>query len=349
MTVKKIIDLRSDTVTVPSEAMRQAMATAPVGDDVMGEDPTVNELERYTAELTGKEAALYVPSGTMANQAAIRAWCRSGDEVLITSETHVFFYEGGGAAGINGVQLHPVPSSDGVFKVSDFESRIRPDDDPHFPLTRCFWIENTHNRGGGKIVPHALVKDLHRLGQSRNIPLHIDGARLANAAVATGIPLKEWGNVCDSLSLCLSKGLGAPVGSVLAGSQVFIERCRRARKAFGGGMRQAGIIAAAGLYALQNNMDRLSVDHTRVSELAMLLSQLPGLKIPDSVDTNILMVDLTDDVPFDAETLAARLETFSVKLYSVSSRRVRVVFHMDLDDSAVQSTAEAFKNALMMP
>ena len=340
------IDLRSDTVTCPSDEMRQVMAYAPVGDDVMGEDPTVVELESYSADLFGKEAALYVPSGTMANQIALRSWCRNGDEALSVDESHVFYYEAGAAAGLNGVQLNMVPSENGIFDVEDFRHRIRPDDDPHFPMTRLIWLENTHNRGGGKIVPLDLLEKVHSLGMEKNIPVHIDGARLANAAVATGIPLVRWGQVCDSLSLCLSKGLGAPVGSVMVGSTAFINRCRRARKALGGGMRQAGIIAAAGLYSLQNNIDRLSVDHTRASALAEVLRNTPGYSVPDTIDTNILMIDLDDSVPFDAETLAEKLDGLGVKLYAVKARRVRAVFHMNLDEDVVSRTAEAFRKAL---
>lgn len=343
---RPVVDLRSDTVTQPTPAMREAMANAPVGDDVMGEDPTVNALEAYAADLFGKEAALYVPSGTMANQAAIRAWCRNGDEALIVSDAHVFFYEAGSAAGLSGVQLHVVPGITGDFTVRDFEERIRPPDDPHFPMTRLFWIENTHNRGGGTIVPFEKIRQLYALGQQRKIPVHVDGARLANAAVATGISLKEWSAHCDSLSLCLSKGLGAPIGSILAGSREFIKRCRRARKAMGGGMRQAGIIAAAGLYALQNNIERLAVDHKRAQMLATALRDVPGYIVPERVDTNILMVDLDASVPMDAAELQVRLERLGVKLFAVKPRRVRAVFHLNLGEDAVANAAWAFRKAL---
>jgi len=342
----KVIDLRSDTVTRPTPAMREAMFNAPVGDDVMGEDPTVRALEKYAADLFGKEAAVYVPSGTMANQAAIRAWCRNGDEALIVSDAHVFYYEAGSAAGLSGVQLHTVPGVDGLFDAADFEQRIRPADNPHFPLTRLIWVENTHNRGGGKIVPIDIMRRLHALGIRRKIPVHVDGARLANASVATGIPLTEWAQTCESLSLCLSKGLGAPVGSLLVGSTEFIHLCRRARKALGGGMRQAGIIAAAGLYALQNNIARLSVDHQRAQALADALRRIPGYSVPETVDTNIVMVDLDETVPFDADELQRRLEKQGVLLFAVKPRRVRAVFHLNLDDDAVQGAVRAFQQVI---
>ncbi len=340
------IDLRSDTVTKPSSGMREAMFNAPVGDDVLGEDPTVNLLEDFAADLCGVEDALFVASGTMANQVAIRSWCRNGDEVLIAAETHVFFYEAGSAAGINGVQLHPVPGKDGDFKVEDFSDRIRKTDDPHFPMTRLFWVENTHNRGGGKIVAFEKLEALHEIALSRGIPVHIDGARLVNAAVASGIALNRWSRSCESFSLCLSKGLGAPVGSLVLGQTEFIQRCRRARKAFGGGMRQAGIIAAAGLYALQNNIERLAVDHQRARDLADHLRSVPGLIVPEKVDTNILMIDLKPEVPFDAHELQKRLELLEVKLFSVRERRVRAVFHLDLPDDVVSIVADRFKQVM---
>lgn len=343
---RTVIDLRSDTVTKPSVEMREAMFRAEVGDDVLGEDPTVNRLEEYAAGLCGVEAALFVPSGTMANQIALRAWCRNGDEVLIAPETHVFHYEAGSAAGINGVQLHMVPGKDGVFEVDDFNKRIRAENDPHFPLTRLFWVENTHNRGGGKIIGYDRMTKLSELGRSKGIPVHVDGARLVNAAVATGVPLKQWSKVCDSFSLCLSKGLGAPVGSLLLGSQSFIGRCRRARKALGGGMRQAGIIAAAGLFALQYNIDKLAIDHERASELACRLRKIQGLIVPDHVDTNILMIDLDESVPFNATELQQRMERHGVRFFAVRERRVRTVFHLDLPDDVVPAAEAAFRQVM---
>lgn len=343
---RQFIDLRSDTVTRPSAQMREAMFRAEVGDDVLGEDPTVNLLEEYAAGLCGVEASLFVPSGTMANQIALRAWCRNGDEVLIAPETHVFHYEAGSAAGINGVQLHMVPGKDGDFDVDDFNKRIRAENDPHFPLTRLFWVENTHNRGGGKIIGYDRMAELSELGRNKGIPTHVDGARLINAAIATGVSLEQWSKVCDSFSLCLSKGLGAPVGSLVLGSRSFIERCRRARKALGGGMRQAGIIAAAGLFALQHNIDRLAVDHERASEMARRLRKIPGLIVPDHVDTNILMIDLDASVPFNAAELQQRMELHDVRFFAVRERRVRTVFHLDLPDDVVPVVETAFKQVM---
>jgi threonine aldolase len=341
-----IVDLRSDTITQPTPQMRLVMAEAQTGDDVLGEDPTVNELEEYAASVCDTEAAIFVPSGTMANQIAIRCWCRNGDEALVPSESHVFFYEAAGAAGLSGVQLHSVPGDDGIVSVADYEIGIRDTDNDHFPATRLMWAENTHNRGGGKIVPYETMSELFRLGRERGIPVHIDGARLCNAAIATGIPLNKWSAVCDSFSLCLSKGLGAPVGSLLMGSMMFIKKARRARKALGGGMRQAGIIAAAGLYALKNNLKRLAVDHARAQSLASLLKNCPGLSVPDNVDTNILMIDISSDIPFNAVGLTYRLQSNGVKVLPVRERRIRAVFHKDIQDDAVDIAARAFERAM---
>lgn len=340
------VDLRSDTVTRPSQAMRDVMCHAEVGDDVMGEDPSVNRLQEYAADLCGVEAALFVPSGTMANQIAVRSWCRNGDEALVVPDSHVFLFEGGGAAGLSGVQLHPLPGKDGEFTVEAFRERIRPLNDPHFPMTRLLWIENTHNRGGGTIVPFDQMAAVFQLGREREIPVHVDGARLCNAAVATGIPLCRWSTVCDSFSLCLSKGLGAPVGSLLLGSRRFVDRAHRVRKALGGGMRQAGILAAAGLFALEHHMVRLALDHQRAQTLAEEIRTIPGLIVPDHIDTNIVMIDVASEVPFDAAELSRRLDQRGVKLNPVRERRVRVVFHLDLQDDAVSRAAEAFRQAM---
>jgi threonine aldolase len=340
------VDLRSDTVTRPSHAMRDVMCHAEVGDDVMGEDPTVNRLQEYAADLCSVEAALFVPSGTMANQIAVRTWCRNGDEALVVPDSHVFLFEGGAAAGLSGVQLHPLPGHDGEFTVAAFAERIRPLNDPHFPMTRLFWVENTHNRGGGTIVPLDQMAAVFKLGRERDIPVHVDGARLCNATVATGIPLSRWSTVCDSFSLCLSKGLGAPVGSLLLGSRRFIDRARRVRKMLGGGMRQAGILAAGGLFALEHHMARLAVDHQRARALAEELRKIPGLIVPERVETNILMIDVASEISLDAAELSRRLDAQGVKLNPVRERRVRAVFHLDLQDNAVSRAAEAFRRTL---
>ncbi|MGB3975642.1 MAG: low-specificity L-threonine aldolase [bacterium] len=343
---KSFVDLRSDTVTRPSPAMREAMFLAEVGDDVMGEDPSINQLQEYAADLCGVEAALFVPSGTMANQIAVRAWCRNGDEALVVPDSHVFLFEGGAAAGLSGVQLHPLPGKNGEFTVDDFRERIRPLHDSHFPETRLLWVENTHNRGGGSIVGIDKMAEVYELGREKGIPVHVDGARLCNAAVETGIPLSEWSKVCDSFSLCLSKGLGAPVGSLLLGSSDFIRRAHRVRKALGGGMRQAGMLAAAGMYALTNNIDRLIVDHERARTFAAELRHLPGLIVQSKVETNIVMIDIDPDFQLNAAQLSRSLGEREVKLNPVRPRRLRAVFHLDLEEDAVDRAVKAFREVL---
>lgn len=339
------IDLRSDTVTVPTLEMKSFMMEAPVGDDVLGEDPTVIELERFTSELLGKAAALFVPSGTMANQIAVRIYGGLGTEILVVDQSHVFFYEGGGAAGLSGTQIHVVPAVNGIFKIDEFARRIRVLDD-HFPETRLFWIENTHNRGGGSIVPYDRLCELRQLSLERGVPVHIDGARLVNAAVATGIPLKRWADQVDSLSLCLSKGLGAPIGSVLAGTHEFIRLARRARKVLGGGMRQAGIIAAAGLYALSHHIDRLSDDHKNASLLRNELATIPGLLVPDSVDTNIVMIDLDPNLSMSGEVIQNKLESLGVRLFSIGPLRLRAVTHMGINEQDILKAVDSFKKVI---
>ncbi|MBN1552562.1 low-specificity L-threonine aldolase [bacterium] len=341
-----MIDLRSDTVTQPTQAMRDYMCSAPVGDDVMGEDPSINELEQAAATLLGKEKAVFVPSGTMANQIAVRVYAGPGSEILAVDQSHLFFYEGGSAAGLSGTQIHPVPSINGIFDVGDFAVRIRNPEDEHLPLTKLMWIENTHNRGGGRIVPYKLVSSLYELGKQKHIPLHIDGARIANAAVATGIPLHDWGSVCDSLSLCLSKGLGAPVGSILAGSHEFIRKARRCRKALGGGMRQAGIIAAGGLYALNNNIQRLAEDHRLAKLLAEGLSSISGLSIQKPVETNIVMINLEKNAPFTAPQLQDILKDNGVLAFANNPYRLRAVVHMYISESDIHSAVSIFRKVM---
>ncbi|MDP2972738.1 MAG: GntG family PLP-dependent aldolase, partial [Deltaproteobacteria bacterium] len=258
--MKKWIDLRSDTVTRPTPLMRKAMSEAEVGDDVFGEDPTVNALHERVAQMLGKEAALFVPSGTMANQLAIKSHTQPGDEVIIEATSHPYNFEGGGGAVLSGIQFYCLRGVRGILDASQIEEAIRPDDH-HFPVTRLICLENTHNRGGGAIYPIDKMAEIYRLAKSKGLLVHLDGARLWNASVATGISPHEYGQWADSVSVCLSKGLGAPIGSLVAGSRIFIDRVHRFRKMFGGGMRQVGIIAAAGLYALEHHIERLKEDH----------------------------------------------------------------------------------------
>lgn len=285
-----MIDLRSDTVTRPSEAMRKAMYNAEVGDDVFKEDPTVNKLEQFAADLLGKEAALYVSSGVMGNQICLNVLTNPGDEVICERDAHIFNYESGSPAALSGVQLNPIDGKYGIITVEQVESFIRPSSAYYMPKTKVIEIENTHNRAGGTIWPIENIISMKGLAKKYNLYFHLDGARIWNASVAAGIPVKEYASHFDSISCCLSKGLGAPVGSIIAGSKDFIKEAYRIRKAWCGGMRQAGIIAAAGLYALQNNIDRLKDDHEKAKFLAERINANPNLEIDmKAVQTNILL------------------------------------------------------------
>lgn len=285
-----MIDLRSDTVTKPSLEMRKAMYDAEVGDDVFKEDPTVNRLEEYAARLLGKESALFVSSGVMGNQLCLNVVTQPGDEVICEKDSHIFNYESGSPAKLSGIQLHPIEGIKGVITAEQIEPYIRPESAYYMPRTRIIEIENTHNRAGGTIIPMNVIKDLKSLAVKYKLFFHLDGARIWNASVATGISVKEYASDFDSISCCLSKGLGAPVGSIIAGSKEFIKEAYRVRKSWGGGMRQAGILAAAGLYALQNNIERLKEDHDKAKYLAERINTNPNLEIDmHAVQTNILL------------------------------------------------------------
>jgi threonine aldolase len=287
---EKYIDLRSDTVTRPSEAMRKAMYEAEVGDDVFREDPTVNKLQEYAAELLGKEAALYVSSGVMGNQICLNVLTNPGDEVICERDSHIFNYESGSPAALSGIQLSPIEGINGVFTPEHVEPFIRPASAYYMAKTKVIEVENTHNRAGGTIHPLDNIVALGKLAKKYNLFYHLDGARIWNASVASGIPVKDYAKYFDSVSCCLSKGLGAPVGSIIAGSKEFIKEAFRVRKAWGGGMRQVGIIAAAGLYALKNNFDRLEEDHRKAKMLAETISNISSLEINlEAVQTNILI------------------------------------------------------------
>jgi threonine aldolase len=343
--VPEQIDLRSDTVTRPSAAMRAEMARAEVGDDVYREDPTVNRLQEAVAELLGKEAALFMPSGTMSNQVAVKAACRGG-EAICEADAHTFHYEMAAAAARSGIQLVPVPGSRGVLTWADIEGAIRPVAD-YFPRTGLICLENTHNRAGGTVFPVEVMADVAGNARARGIPVHLDGARLWNASVATGTPLSAYAASADSVSVCFSKGLGAPVGSCLCGSREFVEEAIAVRRSFGGAMRQAGILAAAALYAVEHNVERLADDHRRARTLAEGVANIPVFSV-ERPETNIVMVDVTDDA-FAAPALAALLEEGGVLAHAVGPRRLRAVTHLELDDADIERALKAFEDAVARP
>lgn len=334
------IDLRSDTVTKPNAEMRQAMMAAEVGDDVLGDDPTVLLLQQRVAELLGKPAALFMPSGTMANQAALHAHTRRGDEVFLHAQAHVIYYEQGGAAVLSSLQLRCFDSADGTLDVAAMEEHVHRDDDVHFARTRVVALEDTHNHCGGLVYPLEKIHQARAFCDRHELLLHLDGARIWNAHVASGVPLADIAAPCDSISVCLSKGLGAPVGSLVVGDRDFIRRVARARKVFGGGMRQAGILAAAGLYALEHNIERLADDHRRCRALADRLAQAPGLSVDvERVQTNMVYVG-TRGTGRRAAELAARLADAGVLCLDEGEWTLRLVTHLDVDDLAVERAGE---------
>lgn len=338
-----MIDLRSDTITQPTAAMRQAIANAIVGDDVYGDDPTVNALEAYVADLLGKEAAVYMPSGTMTNQVALRAHTEPGDEVILESEAHIYYYEGGAPAALSGVMCRLIQGNKGVFTATDLKQVLRPQNS-HFPETKLVCLENTHNRGGGQIFPLAEISAIAQVCQEHNLKLHLDGARLWNACIATGISEAEYAKPFDTVSVCFSKGLGAPIGSALAGPEEFIQRARRFRKLFGGGMRQAGIIAAGALYALQHHRERLQEDHINAKILAEGLHLIKGIEVdPATVQTNIV-VFRTTEIP--APTLAQQLQEQGVLILATGPNSLRAVTSLMVTQAQVQQVPETIKVVL---
>lgn len=317
--------------------MRRAMAEAMVGDDVFGEDPTVNELEAQTAVVLGKEAALFVPSGTMANQIAVRTHTEHGDEIVVESSAHIYYYEAGGPAALSGVMCRCVTGRRGIFSGADLEAVLRPPDQ-HFPPTRLVCIENTHNRGGGSVWRLDQIADVAAVAKRRGLRLHMDGARLWNAAVATGVSERDLAAPFDSVSVCFSKGLGAPVGSALAGSKEFIARARRFRKQFGGGMRQAGIIAAGALYALHNHRSRLAEDHANAKRLAQGLSRLPGVAIDvESVETNIVLFRVTGS---SATEFVRKLDALGVRMLATGADTIRAVTNLNVSGEDITVALE---------
>jgi len=314
--VSRIVDLRSDTITHPTPAMREAMATAEVGDDVFGEDPTIIRLEALAAERVGKEASLFVASGTMGNLAALLAHCDRGDEMIIGDQAHSYVYEQGGSAALGGIHPRPLPNRpDGTIEPSAIEAAIR-GDNVHFPRSRLICIENTHNRCGGAVLGTDYMARVRDIADRHGLAIHLDGARLFNASVALGVPAATLAADADSVTFCLSKALAAPVGSVLCGRAAFIARARRMRKVLGGGMRQAGVLAAAGLVALETMVDRLAEDHANARRLAEGLAELPGIAIDlDRVQTNIVIFDLRRE-GITPDDLVERMADRNVRLFA---------------------------------
>jgi threonine aldolase len=327
--------------------MRQAMAQAEVGDDVMGEDPTVNRLQELAASMLGKEAGLYVTSGTMGNLASVLAHCTRGDEVILGDKSHTFLFEAGGISALGGVHSCQIPNqADGTLRLEDIRRAIRPDD-PHYPVTRLVCLENTVNRCGGAALSAEYTRQVGSLARQHGLSLHLDGARLFNAAVAQGLSAKELVEPVDSVTICLSKGLCAPVGSVICGTQEFIRKAHRIRKQLGGGMRQAGVIAAAGIVALESMVERLAEDHARAARLADGLRQIPGLRLdPEKPQTNMVFLDLDEALPQTASEVAVRLAERGVKVGAVGAKRFRLVTHYWIDDEAIEKTIAAFSKAL---
>jgi threonine aldolase len=341
------VDLRSDTVTYPTPAMREAMAHAEVGDDVLGEDPTINKLQEMAAARMGKEAGLFVPSGTMGNLIAVLAHCGRGDEVIMGTLGHTFLFEGGGISALGGVFPHTVPNQpDGTLLLEDIRGALRADD-VHQPISRLVVLENTQNRCGGAPLSVEYTQQVGDLAHHHNLKVHIDGARIFNAAAELGVSAAALAAPADSITFCLSKGLCAPVGSVLCGTKEFIARGKRVRKALGGGMRQVGILAAAGVVALEQMVDRLSEDHRRARKLGEGLSQIPGISLDNGIPrTNMVFITLAPEVKCTAAEAAAQLKAQGIRVGVVGERKFRMVTHYWIDDAGVERTIQAFQTIL---
>ena len=335
------IDLRSDTVTKPCEGMREAMRVAEVGDDVNGDDPTVIRLQKRVAQLLGKEAGLFVPSGTMSNAVAVRTHTQPGDEIIAEESSHLYLYEGGGYAALSGCSIALVPGSRGILEPEEVQKRIRKSagSRSHYPNASLVCLENTSNRGGGTCYPVEVLDEICRLSKEADCRLHLDGARLFNAVIASGESAASLTEGFDSISVCLSKGLGAPVGSVLVGTRSFIDRAHRWRKLFGGGMRQSGILAAAGLYALDHNIKRLADDHNRARRLAEGLGEITGLSVDqEAVQTNMVYLETKEP----AKGYVDRLAEMGVGCFALGDRLIRLVTHLQIDDEGIEEVIMAF-------
>jgi len=337
------IDLRSDTITQPTPAMREVMARAKVGDDVFGDDPTVQRLEARVAEILGQESAVFTPSGTMANQLAIRAHTQPGDEILVEANAHIYYYEGGAPAALSGVMCRCLTGVRGVFGGADVAAALRPLDQ-HFAPTKLVCLENTHNRGGGHVWPMDRIQEVAAVARAHGLRLHLDGARLWNAAIATGISERDYAAPFDSVSVCFSKGLGAPIGSALCGTRDFIQRARRFRKMFGGGMRQAGIIAAGALYALEHQRARLAEDHAHARALAEGLAALPGVELdPATVQTN-MVIFRARSIP--AVTLARALDLAGVRVLPIGPDTIRAVTNLMVSAAEIPTAVEIIRQTM---
>jgi len=340
----KIYDFRSDTVTHPTPAMRQTMAAAEVGDDVYGEDPTVNALEAKSAKLMGKEAALFVTSGTMGNLLAVLAVCGRGDEVIMGKQGHTFLHEAGGVSALGGVVMNTIPNQpDGTLALTDLEQALRSPEDIHQPISKMIILENTQNDCGGVPLSVKYCDSIGEFARLHGLVLHLDGARIFNAAISLNVQVPDLTRSVDSVTFCLSKGLCAPVGSVLCGSREFIAKARRLRKMLGGGMRQAGILAAAGLVALDTMIERLAEDHRRAKKLAEGLATVPGLRLDKGTPyTNMVYLALTPEVRLDAPAIVKAMEKQGILIGDTGKRTFRLVTHHDVDDEAVAACIEAF-------
>lgn len=340
-----VIDLRSDTLTRPTPGMRAAMQAAEVGDDVFHEDPTVNRLEERVARMLGKEAAMYVPSGTMSNQIGIRVHTQPGDEMLCDVNCHIHNNEAGGPAVLSGVTTRTIEGEHGILDVTQLEGKVRPLND-HQVRTRLVCLENTHNRGGGRIYPLEKIRAIRAWTKEQGLILHLDGARLWNAIVATGVDARTWANEFDSVSVCFSKGLGAPVGSALTGPREYITRARRVRKLFGGGMRQAGVLAAAVLYALDHHVERLAEDHRNAQVIAEAIADTPGLRLaPPEVETNLIWFEV-DRTLGSARDVAAKLEEQGVRVGAVGAQMIRACTHLDVSAAQAERAAETIRQVV---
>jgi len=341
------VDLRSDTVTLPTPAMRQAMFDAPLGDDVYGEDPTVNRLEAMAAERLGKESALFVPSGTMANLVCLLAHCDRGDEAIMGHMAHTFLFEAGSSAVVGGIHPYTVPNQpDGTLDLGDIEAAIRDPGNDHYPRSRLICLENTHNRCGGAVLTPEYMTQVRDIADRHGLSIHLDGARLFNAVAALGVPASVLAHEADSLSFCLSKGLAAPVGSLVCGSAPFVRRARHQRKMLGGGMRQAGVLAASGIVALETMTERLAEDHATAQQLAIGLAGLPGILLDlKRVQTNIVIIEMAPGAISPA-ALVVRLATRGVKLGAIGGRRLRAVTHCDVSPESIEYAVSVIRDAL---